>query len=113
MSVAPEPYLYALTKVLSEALLYCRAWGYSKKVSPEHLGDLMDAIHNLPGHITHWESCDVELLRRSFLGAYDRKWAQSSDLALTEVFDAAIKAHGAGAQQGVQPDGPGAGGAPL
>ena len=48
MSVAPEPYFSACMAVLYRATLTARRWGWSSHVSPEHLADLMDAIHNIP-----------------------------------------------------------------
>lgn len=87
MAVAPEPYLSACMAVMQRATLTSRAWGWSGTVSAEHLADLMDAIHNIPQLVQHWELCDVEFLRTSFLQSYDRKWSGRGGLGLCELVD--------------------------
>jgi hypothetical protein len=89
MAVAPEPYLSACMTVLYRPALACRMWGWSGEVSPEHLADLMDAIHNIPELVRHWERCDIELLR-GMLGDYERKWAGRGGLALLQIFDGIV-----------------------
>jgi hypothetical protein len=37
-------------------------WGWLEELWPEHLADLMDAIHNIPGLVRQWERRDIELL---------------------------------------------------
>jgi hypothetical protein len=90
MGVAPEPYLTACMMVLREATLACRMEGWSGVVSAEHLADLMDAIHNIPDLVQHWERCDVELLRSAFLQAYETKWLGRGGLALCQIFDSVV-----------------------
>jgi hypothetical protein len=75
--------------VLYRAILACRMWGWRGEVPAEHLADLMDAIHNLPELIQHWEQCDVELLR-GMLGDYERKWLDRGGLALLKIFDGIV-----------------------
>jgi hypothetical protein len=89
MAVAPEPYLSACMAVLYRSAIFCRVWGWSGEVSAEHLADLMDAIHNIPELVRHWERCDVELLR-GMLGDYECKWAGRGGLALLQIFDGIV-----------------------
>jgi hypothetical protein len=89
MAIAPEPYLSACMAVLCRSALASRMWGWSGEVSPEHLADLMDAIHNIPELVRHWELCDLQLLRGT-LGDYDRKWAGRGGIALLQVFDGTV-----------------------
>ncbi len=77
----------ACLTVLYRATVACRMWGWSGRVSPEHLADLMDAIHNIPELVQHWERCDVEFLRTAFLRVYEQKWLGRGGLALCQIFD--------------------------
>jgi hypothetical protein len=106
VAVAPEPYLSACMAVLSWASLACRAWGWSGEVTAEHLADLMDAIHNIPDLVQDWERCDVELLRKSYLLAYQQKWAGRGGLALCDIFDAVVAGTDKLAEPGDAADGP-------
>jgi hypothetical protein len=93
--IAPEPYLSACLTVLQRSLLACRMWGWAGQtaaehpVSPAHLADLMDALHNIPELLRDWERCDVELLR-GMLGDYELKWRDHGGLALLQVFDGIV-----------------------
>ena len=66
--------------------------GWSREVDPEHLADLMDAIHNIPEMIENWERCDVEFMRTAFFKAYDEKWSSRSGLSMCQTFDQALLA---------------------
>ncbi len=106
VAVAPEPYLSACLTVLYRASIACRVWGWSGQVSAEHLTDLMDAIHNIPDLVREWERCDVEFLRRSFLLAYQEKWAGRGGLALCDIFDVIVAGTDKPAESGDAADGP-------
>jgi hypothetical protein len=82
--------------VLYRSLLACRMWGWSGDVSPEHLADLMDALHNIPELLRTWEQCDLELLR-GMLGDYEHKWRDRGGLALLQVFDGIVAGPNPGA----------------
>ena len=90
MTLAPEPWLSACLEVMYRATLACRMWGWSGDVPAEHLADLMDAIHNIPHLILHWDKCDVELLRSGYLQAYEQKWLARGGLALCRIFDRVV-----------------------
>lgn len=49
------------------AILEARASAWQADVNPERLADLMDAIHNLPTLVQHWETCDQELFKATLL----------------------------------------------
>jgi hypothetical protein len=90
MSLAPENKLKACLAVLYHATIQGRLLGWEGEgagLPPERsaqLGDLMDAVHNIPDLVQRWEECDEDLLR-SMLRAYDEKW--SSSARLLEVYD--------------------------
>lgn len=59
------------------AILQARVWGWSGRVPAEQLADLMDAVHDLPTVIQHWD--DLEHTIKNSLESYDQKWAKSVD----------------------------------
>lgn len=75
---APAPKLAACLEVLYRAALEARSLGYAgdssglSREQAKKLGDLMDAVHNLPKLAANWERCDEQLLR-SMLGDYDER----------------------------------------
>jgi hypothetical protein len=88
--IAPEPYLSACMSVVRLAVLHARRMGWSGQVQPDHLADLMDAIHNVPELVQNWETCDVDFMREGFFRAYDRKWAAVSGFSMCKAFDNAL-----------------------
>jgi hypothetical protein len=83
--LAPEPYLSACLAVLQRATLDARfvnwgalasLWTRLRGNTARRTADLMDAVHNIPWLIQHWEECDQKLLR-STLEDYDRAWGGS------------------------------------
>jgi hypothetical protein len=89
MGLAPEPLLSAYLTVLREATIYTRNCVVGD-MSREKLGDLMDAVHNIPELLNRWEECDEPSLR-SALESYDKRWVKSPrDLSLMNVLKAAI-----------------------
>jgi hypothetical protein len=90
MSVLHERLLGAYLELLGKAILHARARAWSGE-SPEYIADLLDAIHNLPGLLTHWEECDESWLRTS-LESFDSKWVRSPrDFSLCETLDSTIE----------------------
>jgi hypothetical protein len=77
-------------KVMYCAVIHARLRAYSGIVDAAELGDLMDAIHNIPELVQNWERCDIELLRNSFLGVYEEKWASCGGPPLRKLFDEAL-----------------------
>jgi hypothetical protein len=79
VALAPEPYLSACLEVLRQATIHARLIGYgghSGGLTAEKsdcLASLMDAVHNIPDLLQHWEKCDERLLRL-FLQEFDEKW---------------------------------------
>jgi hypothetical protein len=89
MAIAPEPLLSAYLAVLRDATIYARN-GAVGDISPEKLGDLMDAVHNIPELLNRWEECDEPSLR-SALESYDKRWVQwQGDLSLMNVLKTVI-----------------------
>ena len=86
MTTPPERELQACLRVLTWAILETRAWAWQKQVPVEQLADLMDAVHNIPGFLQKWESCDQGLLLAT-LEDFERKWASSGGLALRSIYE--------------------------
>lgn len=73
MTIAPEPELRACLRILYIASIETRAAAWQNNIHPERLADLMDAIHNIPSMILHWDSCDQNMLQSKLL-EYEKKW---------------------------------------
>jgi hypothetical protein len=86
MAIPPERELQACLRVLTWAILKARAWAWQKQVPVEQLADLMDAVHNIPGLLGKWESCNQGLLL-AMLEDFERKWASSGGLALRSIYE--------------------------
>lgn len=86
MAIPPEREFQACLRVLTCAILRARMWGWQKEVPAAELADLMDAVHNIPGLLHNWESCDPGLLL-AMLEDFERKWASSGGLALRSIFE--------------------------
>jgi hypothetical protein len=67
--------------------------GHERGLSPQRcdqLAALMDAIHNIPHLVGHWERCDESLLR-GMLKDHDARWTAG----LLETYDRKVAEHGA------------------
>ena len=75
---APAPKLAACLEVLYRATVEARLLGWEgerdglSREKSKRLGDLMDAVHNIPGLAADWERCNENLLR-GMLGDYDKR----------------------------------------
>lgn len=63
MATAPEPILLAGLETIRWALVCCRNWTLRDDASTEQVNDLMEAIHEVPAMLMHWEAHDVDELR--------------------------------------------------
>lgn len=79
----------ACMEVLSYAIFQARAWGWQDDVDAEQLADLMDAIHNVPSLVQHWEDCDQGWLKDK-LESYKRRWSKSDGTCLLEIYEEAL-----------------------
>ncbi len=70
--------LNACLEVMRDAILQARMWARSGSVPSGQLADLMDAVHDIPTAIQHWEDLPDDAMKRS-LRAYDEKWPKSVD----------------------------------
>ena len=86
MAVAPEPYMSALTAVLTEAILCCRNHNWRPGFPHDHVADLMDAVHNIPAAIKDWQPWQADFLRKS-LRTYEIKWSPNGGPTLSQSFD--------------------------
>ena len=93
--LAPEPYLSACLAVLYRATVEARFIGYAGHQAGlgtdtgERLADLMDAVHNIPGLLQSWSTCDEDLLR-GMLRDYDSKWRDATGVLLLETYEHAL-----------------------
>jgi hypothetical protein len=95
MVLAPEPYLSACLEVLHHACLQARLIGHSGEqagLPAQHsaeLADLMDAVHDLPDLLLHWEEFDERRLR-AFLAEFNRSWSPDQTIDLLAAYDDAL-----------------------
>ena len=54
----------------------------------DEVADVMDAIHNLPHLVNHWEECDESLLR-GMLDDCDKRWGGQ----LLQAYDQVVVDH--------------------
>jgi hypothetical protein len=91
VSLAPQPYLSACLEVLQHATIHARLLGYAgheaglTAAQSDCLADLMDAVENIPDLLQRWEDCDEPMLR-SFLEAFDEKWARDTTIRLLPAY---------------------------
>ena len=73
----PDPdVVRAYLHLQQEAMVFLRA--YSDRLPREQIGDLADALHNLPQFV--WPGLwSDEQFRKLYLEPYDRKWASSPE----------------------------------
>lgn len=76
-------------RVIRIAVLDARASAWQSEVNPERLADLMDAIHNIPGLVQHWEAGEQELLKGRLLN-FERKWRDDGP-CLRTIYEQALK----------------------
>ena len=91
MAIAPEPVLKATLKTLHWALICCRNWTIPNPALPvvpsSVIYDLMEAIHEVPDFLIHWERHDLDQLKM-YLGCFKwQHWRQSVDAELHYVPD--------------------------
>ena len=91
---APGPKLAACLEVLRRANLEARLLGLRgeqeglSRGDAKQLGDLMDAVHNLPQLAADWGRCNEELLREMLRG-YDERYG----FALPDTYDRTVASH--------------------
>ena len=86
MTIAPEPIVKAALWTLHLATVFCRNWTLHPDVPVEMVNDLMEAIHEVPSILMHWNdkhSFD-EIVRH--LSTFDeRSWRQQVDADIFHV----------------------------
>ncbi len=80
----------ACMQVVVRAVLTARSEAWGSHVNPDRLADLMDAIHNIPILVQHWETCDQDLLKEMLM-AYESKWKEGPPLR--EIYEQAMAAN--------------------
>ncbi len=87
MSLPPAPQRSACLMVLKWAALEARVIGWSGQQEglpaeeAQRLAQLMDAVHNIPGLMQRWDSCDEQRLMDD-LRTYDERWGARSRVRL-------------------------------
>jgi hypothetical protein len=80
VNIAPEPILKAGLMTLHWATVFARNWTYSLDVPLKMVNDLMDAIHEVPSILMHWNeehSFDMLILHLSCFD--DKPWKMQVD----------------------------------
>jgi len=80
--VAPEPYLSACLAVVERAISCAR----SAPAETEQVVAVMEAVHNIPYFVQHWEHCDEARLR-SFLEHCDARFPTGLLAAYTFILE--------------------------
>lgn len=89
---APDAKLAACLRVLYLAAIEARLLGWKgerdglTREESKRLGDLMDAVHNIPNLAADWEHCNEQLLR-DMLGDYDARHGDGLLAAYDLVID--------------------------
>lgn len=83
--LCPEPKLSAYLVVLHRALIWGRLLSNNNPADADHINHLMDAVHNLPGLLRTWETCDEERLQAD-LREYSKKWVSKGGVDLVAAF---------------------------
>lgn len=95
MALAPEPHLSACLETLYFALIHVRHVGVTGRRSGISVGDaarideIMDAVHNLPRLVRHWEKVDEERILL-MLADFDMKWAEVTSFELLPIYRRAL-----------------------
>lgn len=58
--LAPQPYQTACPRVLEQVLLDCQVGLRTGKMTTRQAEALVDATHNIPSLLEHWEECDID-----------------------------------------------------
>lgn len=92
MKIPPEIQFHACMEVMLQAILQARNWGWEGNVPAEQLADLMDAVHNIPAAVQHWDANgDAYVIRE--LEAYERKWGRSGGPCLRSRYEQLLDTH--------------------
>jgi hypothetical protein len=86
MNLAPEPILKVALMTLHWATVFCRNWTLRSDVPVKMVNDLMEAIHELPSTLMHWNdqhSFKGILLQLSDFDA--RAWKEQVDADIFNV----------------------------
>ena len=77
--------LHACLEVMQWAMLQTRAWAWDNSASADQLGDLMDAVHDIPARLQHWEEHSEQAVLQA-LHDYDQKWTRESAQGLVATY---------------------------
>ncbi len=83
MKLAPEPILKAANETVYWACVFCRNQTIKDGASTKMINDVMEAIHDIPQKVIHWNESDLDGLEtiRIHLGCFDSsKWERSPNL---------------------------------
>jgi hypothetical protein len=80
VNIAPEPILKAGLMTLHWATVFARNWTYSPDVPVKMVNDLMDAIHDVPSQLMHWnEGHSFHMLIQHLSSFDDKSWKVQVD----------------------------------
>ena len=77
MTIAPEPILKAALTTLHWATVLCRNWTLRPDVPVKMVNDLMEAIHEVPSILMHWnDQHSLEEILVQLSSFDERSWQQ-------------------------------------
>lgn len=90
-SLAPEPHFSACMALVYEVAIYVRALTYNpERLTAEEIREinqLMDAIHNIPESLIHYDPSYSEAMIGRALRSFDERAADEKRLKLTPTFE--------------------------
>ena len=86
MTLPPEPILDAALLALHRALIYTRNITLHPDAStPKQVNDLMEAFHEIPDFLVHWDKHDLDELRLHLRCFDHTRWIGAPDFV--QVFE--------------------------
>jgi len=93
MNKAPEEVIKAILDTLGYATVYCRNYTLRNGAEVQQVNELMEAIHDLPSQIYHWQDDGVERIKLHLECFDHNKWQGSPNLSMyfSDSYDRAKK----------------------
>lgn len=90
MTFPDKTKLFLYLRFIEDVIVRARFLSFSNG-QKEQIGDLLDAIHNIPECLSDWKEFDEKVLL-SFLSTYDKKWVKNKkDFSLLRSYNRLMK----------------------